>query len=101
MIVSKTLGDEIFKRRTSDIPSLGTVVYADAVQNPLQAKVDEFLETMRQQLYGPSDRSKWERIGQPLFESIIDWGIIINPYTPPKYRLKAIQRQIERFVEVS
>ena len=101
MIVSKTLQDEIFKRRTTDIPSLGTVVFADAVQDPLQAKFDEMLETMRKQMYGPSDRSKWERIGQPLFESIVDWGIIINPYTPPKYRLKAIQRQIERFVELS
>jgi len=101
MIIAPGLSDEIFKRRNEDIPSLGTVVYADSVDNPLQAKFDEMLETMRRQLYGPSDRSKWKRIGQPLFESIVDWGIIINPYTPPKYRLKAIQRQIERFVELS
>lgn len=101
MIISPRLVEEVFKRRMDDAPSLGTVVYADAPSNPLQAKVDEMIDTMRQQLYGPSDRSKWERIGQPLFESIVDWGIIINPYTPPKYRLKAIQRQIERFVELS
>ena len=101
MIISPGLSDEIFKRRNESIPSLGTVVYADAVDNPLQAKVDEILEQMRRQLYGPSDRSKWERIGQPLFESIVDWGIIINPYSPPKLRTKAIARQIERFIELS
>ena len=100
-MISRALTEEIFKRRTHDLPSLGTVVYADAPQDPLQAKVELMFEHMKNQLYGPSDRSKWERIGQPLFESIVDWGFIINPYTPPKYRLKAIQRQIERFIELS
>lgn len=94
------LTEEIFKRRNNDLPSLGTVVYADAPQDPLQAKVDEMLDYMKSQFQG-GDRSKWERIGQPLFESIVDWGIIINPYSPPKLRSKAISRQIERFIELS
>lgn len=101
MIIAPNLSEEIFKRRNESIPSLGTVVYADSPSLVVQAKVDEMLETMRRQLYGPSDRSKWERIGQPLFESIIDWGIIINPYSPPKMRSKAISRQIDRFIELS
>ena len=100
MIIAPNLADEIFRRRTEDTFSLGTVVYADSPDRILQAKVDDILEQM-QWWKRESDRSKWERIGQPLFESIVDWGIIINPYTPPKYRLKAIQRQIERFIELS
>lgn len=101
MIISPGLSDEIFKRRNEETLPLGTVVYADSPERIMQAKVDEMLERMRQPFGGPTDRSKWERIGQPLFESIVDWGIIINPYTPPKFRLKAIQRQIERFIELS
>ncbi len=101
MIVAFGLEEEIFKRRNESVPSLGTVVYADSPELVMQAQVDKMLETMRQQLYGPSDRSKWERIGQPLFESVVDWGIIINPYSPPKLRTKAISRQIERFIELN
>lgn len=46
-----------------------------------------------------SGRSKWERIGSPLTASVVDWGLIINPYTPPKMKLKAISRQYERYEE--
>lgn len=101
MILTPNLEEEIFKRRTSDMPSLGTVVYADSPEQVIQARVDMMLETMRQQLYGPSDRSKWERIGQPMVEHVIDVGFVIWPTTPTKLRLKALQRTIERFIEAS
>ena len=100
MIIAPNLADEIYKRRTSDVPSLGTVVYANDPSVTLQAKIDEIIQTLHQQLYGPSDKSKWERIGKPMVENIIDFGIIINPYTPPKLRQKAIQRRIEKFIEL-
>lgn len=101
MIISPGLADELFRRRELAQMKLGTVVYADKPNDPLQARVDEMLEQLNNSLYGPSDRTKWERVGQPLVESIVDWGIIIWPTTPTKLRQKAIQRQIERFVELS
>jgi hypothetical protein len=101
MIISPGLADELFKRRVTSQTQLGTVVFADKPNDPLQARVDEMIEQLNNSLYGPSDRTKWERIGQPLVESIVDWGIIIWPTTPTKLRQKAIQRQIERFVELS
>ena len=101
MIVTSNLEEEVFKRRTSNIQSLGSVAYADAPGDPVQARVDEFLQTMREQLYGPSDRSKWERIGRPMVEHVIDIGIILWPTTPPKMRQKAMQRTIERFIELT
>jgi len=48
-----------------------------------------------------SGRSKWERIGSPLTASVVDWGIIINPYTPPRMKWKAVSRQYDRYVEYS
>lgn len=101
MIISPGLADELFKRRDTAQMKLGTVVYADKPNDPLQARVDELIERWQQQMYGPSDRSKWERVGQPLVESIVDWGIIVWPTSPTKLRQKAMQRQIERFVELS
>lgn len=101
MIISPGLADEIFKRRDTSQMKLGTVVYADKPNNPLQARVDELIERWEQTMYGPADRTKWERIGQPLVESIVDWGIILWPTTPSKLRQKTISRQIERFVELS
>lgn len=101
MIISPGLADELFRRRNEQNLSLGTVVYADKPNDPLQAKVDEMIESLNNSLYGPSDRTKWERVGEPLVSSIVDWGIIIWPTTPSKFRQKAIQRQIERFVELS
>jgi len=101
MIISPSLADELFKRRASLEVKLGTIVYADKPNDPIQARVDELLELWQQQLYGPSDRSKWERVGQPLVESVIDWGIIVWPTSPTKLRQKAISRQVERFVELS
>ena len=101
MIISPGLADELFKRRFNSEMKLGTVVYADKPNAPLQANVDEILEFFNKSLYGPSDRTKWERVGKPLVESIVDWGIIVWPTTPTKLRQKAMQRQIERFVELS
>jgi len=101
MIISPGLADELFKRRDTSQMKLGTVVYADKPNDLLQARVDEMIEQLNKSLYGPSDRTKWERIGQPLVESVVDWGIILWPTTPTKFRQKAIQRQIERFVELS
>lgn len=46
-----------------------------------------------------SGRSKWARIGSPLTASVVDWGLIINPYTPPRMKLNAIQRQYDRYQE--
>lgn len=100
MIISPGLADELFKRRDTSQMKLGTVVYADKPNDPLQARVDEMIDHLNNLLYGPSDRTKWERIGQPLVESVIDWGIIVWPTTPTKLRQKAIQRQISRFVEL-
>ena len=48
-----------------------------------------------------SGRSKWERIGSPLTASVVDWGLIINPYTPPRMKWKAISRQYDRYEEAS
>ena len=48
-----------------------------------------------------SGRSKWERIGSPLTASVVDWGLIINPYTPPRMKWKAISRQYDRYEELS
>ena len=101
MIIAPGLADELFRRRNDQNLSLGTVVYADKPNDPLQANVDEILEFFNKSLYGPSDRTKWERVGKPLVESIVDWGIIVWPTTPTKLRQKAMQRQIERFVELS
>lgn len=100
MIIAPNLADEIFRRRTSDVPSLGTVAYANDPSVAVQAKVDALLEYKYDMLYAPSDRSKWERVGQPMVENIIDFGIIIYPRTPPKLRQKAIQRRIEKFIEL-
>lgn len=47
-----------------------------------------------------SNRSKWERIGRPMLEHVIDIGIILWPTTPPKLRQKAMQDTIERFMKV-
>ena len=46
-----------------------------------------------------SGRSKWERIGSPLTASVVDWAIIINPYTPALMKWKAISRQSDRYEE--
>jgi len=51
-------------------------------------------------------RSKWERIGSPFTASVVDWAIIINPngWQDPNVRrmkLKALQRQYDRYVEYS
>lgn len=100
MIISPGLADELFKRRDISQMKLGTVVYADKPNDPLQARVDEMIDHFNNLLYGPSDRTKWERVGKPLVESIVDWGIILWPTTPTKFRQKAMQRQVERFVEL-
>jgi hypothetical protein len=44
-----------------------------------------------------SGRSKWERIGSPLTASVVDWALIINPYTPPRMKLNAVSRQYDRY----
>jgi len=52
--------------------------------------------------YNPdTSRSKWELIGAPMTASVVDWGLIIHPYTPHKMKLKAISRQYERYQEFS
>jgi len=52
--------------------------------------------------YNPdTSRSKWERIGAPMTASVVDWGLIINPYTPPRMKWKAISRQYDRYEEFS
>lgn len=99
MIVSTSLEDEIFRRKTDEVPSLGTVVYATNPAITMEAKVQEILEHMRYVMYEKKGRSKWERIGQPMVEHVIDVGFIIWPTTPPKLRQKAIQRTIERIYE--
>ena len=99
MIISPGLAEEIFKRKTDDIPSLGTVVHATNPAISMQAKAEAMLEHMRYVLYEKKGRSKWERIGQPMVEHVIDMGFIIWPTTPPKLRQKAIQRTIERIYE--
>lgn len=39
---------------------------------------------------GPSDRTKWERIGRPLFvEQPVALFALLNPYSTPKMRLAA------------
>jgi len=43
--------------------------------------------------------SKWERIGSPFVASVVDWGLIINPYTPPKGKWSAVLRQWDRYHE--
>ena len=53
-----------------------------------------------------SGLSKWERIGSPFTASVVDWGIIINPYgwtNPAGVRMKwrAATRQYDRIVEYS
>jgi hypothetical protein len=48
-----------------------------------------------------SGLSKWDRIGSPLFASTVDWALIINPYTPPKSKWRAVSRQYERYQEYS
>ncbi len=48
-----------------------------------------------------SGRSKWERIGSPLIASVVDWALIINPYTPPRMKWRAATRQYDRFEEYS
>jgi hypothetical protein len=48
-----------------------------------------------------SGKSKWERIGSPLTASVVDWAVIINPYTPPRMKWKAVSRQYDRFQEYS
>ena len=48
-----------------------------------------------------SGRSKWERIGSPLTASVVDWALIINPYTPPRMKWQSVRRQYERYVEMS
>ena len=99
MIVSTSLEDEIFRRKTDEVPSLGTVVYATNPAITMEAKVQDFLEHMRYVMFEKEGRSKWERIGQPMVEHVIDVGFIIWPTTPPKLRQKAIQRTIERIYE--
>lgn len=99
MIISDGLTEEIFKRKTDDIPSLGTVVYATNPAISMQPKVEAILEHMRYVLYEKKGKSKWERIGQPMVEHVVDVGFIIWPTTPPKLRQKAIQRTIERIYE--
>ena len=52
--------------------------------------------------YDPDrSRSKWERIGSPMTASVVDWALIINPYTPPRMKWKAISRQYDRYEEFS
>ncbi len=52
--------------------------------------------------YNPDkSRSKWERIGSPMTASVVDWALIINPYTPPRMKLNAISRQYDRYEEYS
>jgi len=51
-------------------------------------------------------RSKWERIGSPAVASVVDWAIIINPYgwqdpNGRRLKMKAIQRQYDRYQEYS
>jgi len=46
-----------------------------------------------------SGATKWERIGSSLTASVVDWGIIINPYTPPRMKWKAVSRQYDRYQE--
>jgi hypothetical protein len=52
--------------------------------------------------YNPDkSRSKWERIGSPMTASVVDWGLIINPYTPPRMKMRAVSRQYDRYQEYS
>ena len=46
-----------------------------------------------------SGRTKWERIGSPFTASVVDWALIINPYTPPRMKWRAATRQYERYEE--
>ncbi len=46
-----------------------------------------------------SGKSKWERIGSPFVASVTDWAVIINPYTPPRMKWKAVSRQYDRYQE--
>lgn len=53
-------------------------------------------------MYNPDvSRSKWERIGSPFVAGVVDWALIINPYTPPKTKWQAISRQWDRYDEYS
>lgn len=44
-----------------------------------------------------SGLTKWERIGSPLTASVVDWALIINPYTPPRMKWQSVQRQYDRY----
>ncbi len=48
-----------------------------------------------------SGMSKWERIGSPLTASVVDWALVINPYTPPRMKMRAVSRQYDRYREYS
>jgi hypothetical protein len=68
--------------------------------NPLERKMLQILAG--EFTYNPdTSRSKWERIGSPMTASVVDWGIIINPYTPSRMKWKAISRQYDRYEEFS
>lgn len=101
MIISPGLTDQIFKRKTEDIPSLGTVVFATNPAVTMEARLEEMYDRMRYVMYESKEGgSKWERIGQPMVEHVVDIGFIIWPTTPPKIRQKAVQRTIERIYKV-
>ena len=59
MIISPGLADELFRRRNEQNLSLGTVVYADKPNDPLQAKVDEMIESLNNSLYGRELANLW------------------------------------------
>jgi hypothetical protein len=77
-----------------------------------QASVDitdrerlDYMSRVMSQPWGHSGNksglTKWERIGAPLTASVVDWALIINPYTPPRMKWQSVQRQYDRYYEMS
>lgn len=52
----------------------------------------------RSRMYGHSDKSKWERIGRPLFvEQPLALIALMHPYSPPVFRLKGAVKLYELY----
>ena len=87
------------KRLAKQGPSRGNKSSRDGM-NPLSRKMLQIQSG--DFTYNPDiSRSKWELIGAPMTASVVDWGLIINPYTPPRMKWKAISRQYDRYEEFS
>lgn len=87
------------KKRLAQGPS-GATVQLTTMDERYQFLMDHRMSVLISRSSG-SGLSKWDRIGSPLFASTVDWALIINPYTPPKTKLKAVSRQFDRYEEYS